>query len=359
MSKTTSKKPAGKTSAPKGASKGKKSSGTDKAKSDQQAPVAPEVTPEVENSSVSVTSTEVSAAESNEGPSQSTPEPEKTGELPAGDNPELPEPDGGIQDQGDGSVEKPAARLAVVIPYLKAQAQGSELLYAIRSIAKNFMEDSIQLVVIGDSEDWFGSEILHIEHQCIGGNPQADVLDKVKVILADDRISDEFVWTNDDIYFVAPTTLEDIRLLKAEGKLCKEPHNGSLYNANRSKTIDLLLSKDLPIRNFDAHMPISFTKEQMVEVFEAFPEMHTEGLLMASMYFNYHVRPDWPAVKLDWESDEWKLRVISGLETEEKKQTFRRLIGTKRFLNHSEAGFSKLLMDWLSRQFPEKSRFEK
>jgi len=87
--------------------------------------------------------------------------------------------------------------------------------------------------------------------------------------------------------------------------------------------------------------------------------MLSQGLLMSSMYFNFHVDPETETEKLDWSSDKWMLRVISSLATEDKKQTFRRLIGKKHFLNHSEAGFSKLLMSWLDKQFSEKSRFEK
>lgn len=257
---------------------------------------------------------------------------------------------------GEESLTK---RVAIVIPYLKERAQGTELLFAIRSIAKNFAANDYQLVVIGDKEDWFSDEIHFIDKACIGSNPQADVVDKMKAIILDESINEEFIWTNDDIYFVAPTTVEDIKVLKTSGMLVDEPGNNGLYNRNRAKTILALQAINRPIRNFDTHMPFFFEKERMIEVFEAFPGKLEEGMLIASAYYNLHNDESVPASKAHWMADNWMLRVVSDLKSEDKKALFRSLIKQKHFLNHSEAGFSNLLNDWLSRQFPEKCRFEK
>lgn len=254
----------------------------------------------------------------------------------------------------DNSIKK----VAVIIPYLKGKAQGLELLYAIRSISKNFTEENYQLVVIGDKEDWFSDDILFIEKPCIGSNPQADVIDKIKAILINESIPEEFVWTNDDIYFVAPTSIDELRLLKTDGKLEVIPGNTGTYNKNRERTIKLLERAGCPIRNFATHMPVVYEKDKMMDVFEAFPKDLEAGILLSSAYFNLHF-PGAKTEKCNWKTDRWSLRVVSDLKSEEKKQLFRSLIAKKHFLNHSEAGFGKLLMDWLSRQFQEKCRFEK
>jgi len=267
------------------------------------------------------------------------------------------EPSSDADGQTEEATPANTPKVAIVIPYLKRKAQGKELLHAIRSIAKNFAHDDYMLVIIGDKEDWFGDEILHLDHTCIGDNPQADVIDKMKQILADERIPEGFIWSNDDIYFVAPTTLEDIQVLKVAGNLVDDG-SVTLYNRNRIRTINLLKKHGCPIRNFATHMPVFFLKEKMVEVFEGIPEMNSQGLLMSSLYFNLQY-PKAPVVTHDWKKDKWALRVVSKLATEEKKQAFRDLIKTKHFLNHSENGYSAILMDWIGRQFPEKSRFEK
>lgn len=260
----------------------------------------------------------------------------------------------GLNDQD----ANPERGITIVIPYLKEKAQGSELLFAVRSIAKNFIGANVQLVVIGDKEDWFSDQIMFIDKACIGSNPQADVVEKMKVIILDQRIGEDFIWSNDDIYFVAPTTLEDIKILKTAGLLVNEHGNTGLYNKNRALTLEALNEIGLPIRNFDTHMPFYFEKEKMMKVFESFPTLE-KGLLIASAYYNLHHSKDEPAERYDWRTDKWLLRVVSDLQSEEKKELFRNLIRQKHFLNHSEAGFSKLLNDWLSRQFSEKCRFEK
>lgn len=249
-------------------------------------------------------------------------------------------------------------KIAVIIPYLKGKAQGLELLYAVRSIAKNFTEDDYQLVVIGDKEDWFSDEILFIDKPCIGSNPQADVIDKIKTILVDESIPEEFVWTNDDIYFVSPTTMSDLRILKTDG-LLKTDGSARTYNKNRERTIKALLRLGRPIRNFATHMPVVYEKEKMMSVFETFSHEMEAGLLLSSAYFNLHFDAQVRAEKCNWFKDSWSLRVISDLRSEDKKQLFRDLIVKKHFLNHSEEGFSKLLMDWLARQFSTTCKFEK
>lgn len=287
------------------------------------------------------------------------PEPVGEGELDSEteETPEANEQPTADQEEEILPEETAKPMVAIVIPYLKKKAQGNELLYAIRSIAKHFEQDDYMIVVIGDKEDWFGDDILHIDHTCIGDNPQADVIDKMKHILADERIPEGFVWSNDDIYFVKPTTLTDIQVLKVAGNLIDDGST-SLYNRNRIRTINLLKKHGCPTKNFATHMPVFFLKEKMVEVFEGIPEMSSQGLLMSSLYFNLQF-PKAPVVTHDWKKDKWALRVVSKLATEEKKQAFRQLIKSKHFLNHSEAGYSALLMDWVARQFPEKSRFEK
>lgn len=295
-----------------------------------------------------------------ESPNLVSPEMKDEQTPPGDDNKELPdekELPGDSSNPSDVDSKTPEKKLAVIIPYLSAAAQGNELLYALRSIDKHFKEEC-QVVIIGDKEDWFSDQILHIDHVCIGENPQADVIDKMREILIDERISEEFVWTNDDIYFVSSTSMDDLRVLKTDGILKTDGSSGT-YNKNRERTIAALQSHGRPIRNFATHMPVVFEKGKMMEVFEQFQKELEEGVLLSSLYFNLHNDITQETQECDWKSDVWSLRVISGLQTKEKKDLFRKLIGQKHFLNHSESGYSTLLMDWVNRQFPEKCRFEK
>jgi hypothetical protein len=247
-------------------------------------------------------------------------------------------------------INKP--KLTVVIPYLKSKAQGTELLYSVRSMAKNFRED-FNLVVIGDREDWFSDEITYIAHEAISGNPQVDVIDKILTIIGMECVSDGFVWTNDDIYFVSPSKLADIQVLKTEGKLKKG--GASVYDQNRNTTIEVLTGKNLPLGNFATHTPVFFEQEKIAELFETVPELNDKGLLFSSLYFNRHFK-NHSTIELDYKTDIWKLSIITG---DPNPEAFRKYIPGKKWLNNSETGWCKLLQEFLERKFGEICRFEK
>jgi len=246
-----------------------------------------------------------------------------------------------------------APKVCVCIPFLQAAAQGNELKYALRSMQKNFRED-FTVVIIGDRPDWLSNAALHIEHNCMSKNPQVDVIDKIKNILVTEEVSDKFVWTNDDIYFVSPVSLADIETLKIVGELKEMPKVATVYSANREKTIALLEKARLPTRNFATHLPIVFEKEKVLQLFEEFEELNEGGYLFSSVYFNRHFA-DWKPLLLDWVNDNWSLRLVSKNPDADK---FKKIVNRSKWLNNAESGYSEFLEKYLEKRFPEKSIFE-
>lgn len=244
--------------------------------------------------------------------------------------------------------------LTVVFPYLKEMAQGNELLYAVRSLEKNLRED-FKVVVIGDAEDWFSEDIIHIEAERISENPQVDTLHKLKLAIADECVSNGFVWMNDDIYTVSPTLLADIQILTAQGKLSYLPESTKVYEVNRNKTIDVLKKSSLPDHNYDTHTPFFFEKEKLVSLFEDLEPLNSEGLLLPSIYFNSYFSDHLPA-QIDGITGNYMLRLVS---KNTDPGAFKKYIAGKKFLNNSELGYNDLLVKFLESNFSEKSRFEK
>lgn len=244
-------------------------------------------------------------------------------------------------------------KICVCIPFLQAAAQGEELKYALRSMERNFRED-FKVVIIGDRPEWLSDEALHIGHGCMSKNPQVDVIDKIKTIVGCEEVPDKFVWTNDDIYFVSPVSFSDIETLKIVGDLKDMPKAGTVYGVNRDKTIALLDGAKLPTRNFATHLPIVFEKEKIVTLFEEFDELNEGGFLFSSVYFNRHFA-DWKPILLDWVNDNWSLRLVSKNPDPDK---FRKIVNRSKWLNNSENGYSDLLVNYLEKRFPEKSKFE-
>lgn len=241
----------------------------------------------------------------------------------------------------------------VVIPYVKNKAQGNELKMALRSFDK-FLRFGVNVVIIGDREEWMSDVVTVIEHECVSDNPQIDVLEKLKLAIAADEVTDKFIWSNDDIYLVAPVMLAHIEVPKNKGILRPELYKG-IYRDNMERTVALLA--DFPKLDFGTHTPVVYEKQSLVDMFERFPELNTGGYLISSVYFNT-LFPEFDpisSIELNWQSDNIALSIVSK-QPDHKK--FQELVSKKIFLNNAESGYSDFLMKYLLEMFPDKSEFE-
>lgn len=244
-----------------------------------------------------------------------------------------------------------ATHTSVVIPYCKEFAQGKELLYALRSWDKNccFPAD---FVVIGDKEDWFSDEIHLIECPRVSDNPSVDTYHKLKVALESDLVTDDFIWTNDDIYVLQPIDLSHIQLPKVLGPLDTSKYKG-FYRENMQRTIDCLKQLGAAFQNYGTHTPVMFNKASWLGLIAKLDEQITQGMLYTSIYFNLQ-QPQVTAVTLDWRKDPFLLPVVSQNPSTEVVKS----LLPKMFLNNARSGYSPWLESFLDKEFPAKCLFE-
>lgn len=244
-----------------------------------------------------------------------------------------------------------ATHTSVVIPYCKEFAQGKELLYTLRSWDKNccFPAD---FVVIGDKEDWFSDEIHFIECPRVSDNPSVDTYHKLKVALERDLVTDDFIWTNDDIYVLQPIDLSHIQLPKVLGPLDTSKYKG-FYRENMQRTIDCLKQLGASFQNYGTHTPVMFNKASWLGLISKFDEQITQGMLYTSIYFNLQ-QPQVTAVTLDWRKDPFLLPVVSQNPSIEVVKS----LLPKMFLNNARSGYSPWLESFLDKEFPAKCLFE-
>lgn len=244
-----------------------------------------------------------------------------------------------------------ATHTSVVIPYCKEFAQGKELLYALRSWDKNccFPAD---FVVIGDKEDWFSDEIHFIECPRVSDNPSVDTYHKLKVALERDLVTDDFIWTNDDIYVLQPIDLSHIQLPKVLGPLDTSKYKG-FYRENMQRTIDCLKQLGASFQNYGTHTPVMFNKASWLGLIAKLDEQITQGMLYTSIYFNLQ-QPQVTAVTLDWRKDPFLLPVVSQNPSTEVVKS----LLPKMFLNNARSGYSPWLESFLDKEFPAKCLFE-
>ena len=240
---------------------------------------------------------------------------------------------------------------SVVFPYCKEFAQGKELLYALRSWYKNCCFQA-NFVVIGDKEDWFSEEICFIECPRVSDNPSVDTYHKLKVALESDKVTDDFVWTNDDIYVLQPIDLSHIQLPKVIGLLDISKYRG-FYRENMQRTIDCLNQLGAACQNYGTHTPVMFNKASWLGLIAKLDEQITQGMLYTSIYFNLQ-QPQVTAVTLDWRKDPFLLPVVSQNPSTEVVKS----LLPKMFLNNARSGYSPWLESFLDKEFPAKCLFE-
>ncbi len=206
--------------------------------------------------------------------------------------------------------------ITVVIPYVKGEAQGSELMYALRSIEQYFNHE-FNVVVIGDREEWFSDEVIHIPHvKSKNSTPQIDILQKLCIALDSDLVREEFIFTADDIFFMQNVLLSHIEVPKTEQK----------------------------------HIPIALSKTRLKRILA---ERQEQPVDIISEYFDtLGIMP----VSANWETAPYVLRVASSTPNE---AIFKKYINERFFLNIAPSAWGTFMEAFLSDSFPEPSIYEK
>lgn len=250
-------------------------------------------------------------------------------------------------------IPDPTPVSTIVIPYVARFAQGNELLHAIRGWSENFKED-FKLVVVGDKEDWFADSILHIPHKCNIKNPPLDIVEKMKLVIAHEDVPEEFIWTNDDIYLVNTVSLADVKFLKCDGNLAKGyPHKGGIYATNKNRTYNLLKDINRPTYDYGTHTPMVFEKENLEYLIEKY-KIDEEAYLVSCLYFNFFFA-DMIPFQLNIVTDNIKCGVY---RPNPNMKIIESALTSKKFINNSQSGYVKPLIELLDKRFSTPCRFE-
>ncbi|GAB2993981.1 hypothetical protein GCM10027284_08960 [Cyclobacterium sediminis] len=244
-------------------------------------------------------------------------------------------------------------RTSIVIPYLASKAKGDELRYAVRAWAKHFPEGNI--VIIGDKPPWAGKDLVHIPHKPQDKNPQIDVAHKMVAAIASKKVSDVFVWTNDDIYTLCPVDFADIITLKSHGKLLKRGVANGIYADNCKNTVTALKKQGVkdPF-DYATHTPVVMEKSSLAKVIERYG-CDKEGHLVYSLYANTVFPNHRPIIT---KNDGSGSICASVYRANPDPKILKRVIASRKWLNNNDAGW-KAVEPALKVLFADKCKFEK
>ncbi len=233
-------------------------------------------------------------------------------------------------------------------------AQWEELRYSFRSLQKNFKE-KFRIWLVGDKPPWLSDEVNFISSpRGKTTNPPIDIVHKMLKVIKNSEISEDFIWMNDDIYFINPVKLKDITSLKAIGNLNNiHRSTNTVFRVNLWKTFDLLKKLHLPTWNYSTHLPFYFNKEKLLKIIKRF-SMNKNSFLVTTLYHNYHFPQAHPTI-LNVREDKIKIGIY---KSDPDFDQLRKYMEYKKFLNHSQTGFSEGIKEILIEMFPNKSKFE-
>lgn len=201
-----------------------------------------------------------------------------TGELRAN-----PKPCGGCGDTLHRLPDLPTTQF--VWPYWEGGANGDELRWSIRSV-EQFFQGRAKITIIGDKPDWYHGHVIRKKRVPASKPNRAfrDMLSKVFYIATHAEIDDECVWMMDDVYFLKPFTLDDIKTSRAEPW---RPSMGNSWQKRKTASMDALAARGLPQHDYATHMPHWLEKSKLRTMFDDF-NLHENTMLWEVLYGNLY-----------------------------------------------------------------------
>ena len=246
--------------------------------------------------------------------------------------------------------------ITVCIPYVKNLSQGNELQLALRGWDLNFKQE-MNVVIIGDREDWMNDQVHVIDCERFSSMPPLDVVHKMMLAIESELVTEKFIWANDDQYLISPCMLADFETLKCTGRLGDKQFGSTLYQQNKKRTADLLKRNNQSTWDFSTHIPVVFEKEKLKSMIEGL-NLTEEPHLVATLYFNSFFPGFVPyecESQIALEHDNLKLGVY---RPDADMNRLKNLLQRKKLISNSESGWTDKLSEILNSFFSFKCRFE-
>jgi len=223
-------------------------------------------------------------------------------------------------------------------PLIKSTSGWDEIKYSLRSVYK-YYQGEWQPLIIGYKPPWYTG--WHIPYYDNVGIPS-----EANKILVAASLVPEFVWMNDDIYFLKPTDLEFIKQPLVLGNMdnARRPQNLNKWRQHAWRTYDALKAKGYPGWNNSVHMPYYYESDLLIKTMQDFQYMPGKHLINL-IYFNVNLGDKKPIL-------------FNGRRGYYAPPKIIRDLNVARYLNHSDAGLTDELKKLIINMFPERSRWE-
>lgn len=232
----------------------------------------------------------------------------------------------------------------VVIPLGRGTKwKDNELRYALRSIER-YAKGVDKIWVVGERPT-FLTNVSHISQKDVG-QKEFNIMVKTRVACLHPDVSEDFLFTNDDIFFTRETEISQTPYYRRPTTLSdgyvKDRGN---YQVSIGNTIKALSAHGFKDYYFDIHTPIIYSKKKYIEVMRKYHWGIPKGYVIKSLYAN--------TLGIGGEVLE-DVKIRTPLESSQIMTLF----ATNPFVSIGDGGMNTHLKETLEKLFPEKSRYE-
>ncbi len=252
-------------------------------------------------------------------------------------------------------------KIDAVIPYIHQPDGWESLRYVLRALDENFV-DLGKLWLIGDCPPWIDRTTVQLQEKRVEYSPSISVrnfnyCNSIFMAGTTSDLSNPFLFLTDDEYILRPRTGEDFKkTILIREDLGKFTQDQRLFGVRTEwqkllwKTADKLTAFGYPIINYETHTPKLIDKKKLLSCFALFG--YGDGsLIWQTAYFNMF--PPGPTAHLSEKTD-----LKAGFYSLTEPGMIKSRADAAVFLNHNDNAVNEHLIDYITKRFPNPSRFE-
>ena len=233
-----------------------------------------------------------------------------------------------------------------------SQWNDSELRYSLRAIQRN-LKGVQNIVIVGRCPDFIDkSKVIFIPaDDPLPSNADGNIALKVLKVCDDPRISEDFLFINDDHIINSPMHISEIGYYhKGNFEAFKKKywHTG-LHRSRLRRTFEVLRQKGYTTFHFDLHTPIRINKTLFKKYVPQFDFQFDIGYTMKSIYAN----PAIPNELKEYIGDR-KVKIFEGKTFTQLTRIFNEAM----FISYNDFGLNGELKYFLSQRYPRKCKYE-
>jgi hypothetical protein len=248
--------------------------------------------------------------------------------------------------------------ISIVIPYLQRLSDSQstdELKYVIRAWEK-YAQFDFEIILIGDCPDWFNG--ICITCSPIRGMQFArsfDIANKLSIVCGTPEVTDDFLYTYDDVFPVSEITEEDIMQVISTGVINKRRIHQTGAGSNKwnrllRATLDEV--KELPVlHGYETHLPRILNKEKLARLIYDY-DLKQTPFLFSTLYYNEYIEHPDLIIHEKHPYRVWLKRLGSAEEVANR-------VKNAKYLNYGENHWKGGIEQYMERELNNASNYER